>query len=60
MSAYEEENVSDFNDVDQLTWNWFERVRRQNIPISGPMMQEQALFFVLKRLLALNCNWWVT
>ena len=33
---------SDYDDIDELTWRWFQRARSQNIPISGPMIQEQA------------------
>ena len=33
---------SDYDNIDELTWRWFQRARSQNIPISGQMIQEQA------------------
>ena len=35
----------DHEDLDELTWCWFQLARSQNIPISGPMIQEQARDF---------------
>jgi hypothetical protein len=29
-------------DIDKLTWQWFQRARSINAPLSGPMIQEQA------------------
>ena len=29
-------------EIDDLTWRWFQRARSLNIPVSGPMIQEQA------------------
>lgn len=37
--------ASHYDDIDALTWEWFVRVRGQNLPCSGPMIQEQALSF---------------
>lgn len=33
-------NKSD--DIDELTWQWFQRVRGLKTPVSGPMIQQQA------------------
>ena len=33
----------DRDDIDELTWQWFQRVRGLNTPVSGPMIQQQAL-----------------
>lgn len=52
MTAYEENGNSsrkracyrsDYEDIDELTWRWFQRVRGLNTPVSGPMIQHQAL-----------------
>ena len=32
-------------EIDLLTWEWFTMVRSVNIPISGPLIQEQARYF---------------
>lgn len=32
-------------EIDELTISWFRSVRNKNIPISGPLIQEKALFF---------------
>ena len=31
------------NDLNDLMWQWFQKLRSQMIPVSGPMMQEKAL-----------------
>ena len=30
------------DNVNDLMWQWFQKIRSQNIPVSGPMMQEKA------------------
>ena len=37
--------ANEHEDIDELTWRWFQRVRAMNTPISGPMIQQQALDF---------------
>ena len=32
-------------DIDSLTFRWFQRARSLNLPISGPLIQEKALSF---------------
>ena len=32
-------------DIDLLTFRWFQRARSLNLPISGPLIQEKALSF---------------
>ena len=32
-------------DIDSLTFQWFQRVQPLNLPISGPLIQEKALSF---------------
>lgn len=34
---------SEHEDIDKLTWAWFQRARGLNTPVSGPMIQQQAL-----------------
>lgn len=36
---------SEHEDIDELTWRWFQRVRAKNTLISGPMIQEQARMY---------------
>ena len=33
------------SDIDELTWRWFQGVRSKNTPVSGPLIQEQALIY---------------
>jgi hypothetical protein len=33
---------NEYEDIDEITWEWFQRARSQNISISGPMLQELA------------------
>ncbi|XP_065837915.1 tigger transposable element-derived protein 4-like [Oscarella lobularis] len=40
--------TGEFDDVDQLTWTWFELARSKNTPVSGPMIQEQARKFAVR------------
>ena len=35
-------------DLDKATHEWFQRVRSQNVPVSGPMLQEKAKQFASK------------
>ena len=32
-----------YKDTGTLTWQWFQTARSNNLPVSGPMIQEQAL-----------------
>ena len=34
-----------YQDIDTLTWQWFQTARSKNLPASGPMIQKQALQF---------------
>ena len=34
-----------YNDLDKLVWEWFTTARVKNIPVSGRMIQEQALLY---------------
>lgn len=34
-----------YDDLNDLTWKWFCRVRSQNVPVSGPMIKEKATVF---------------
>ena len=54
MSAYEENSNSDrkrlhnsnlLEKIDDMTWQWFQTVRANNLPVSGPLLQEKALVF---------------
>ena len=45
----------EYDDIDEITWHWFELARSQNIPISGPMIQEQAREYA-KELHNDDCN----
>ena len=36
---------STYDEVDKVTWEWFQRKRSMMLPISGPMLQEQARKF---------------
>ncbi|XP_007890259.1 tigger transposable element-derived protein 4 [Callorhinchus milii] len=54
MTAFEENQRPDrkrvclnsqYEDIDKLTWKWFQRARGLNMPVSGPMIQEIALIF---------------
>ena len=40
------------DDVNDLMWQWFQKIRSQNIPVSGPMMQEKALAIAKERNLS--------
>ena len=31
------------NDLNDLMWQWFQKLRSQMIPVSGPMMQNKTL-----------------
>ena len=33
---------TDYDDIDQLTWTWFQRARGLNTPVSGPIIQQRA------------------
>ena len=33
---------TDLDNVDEVTWQWLERVHAKNMPVSGPMIQGQA------------------
>ena len=35
----------DYDDVDDVVWRWFQRIRILNTPVSGPMIQEKAREF---------------
>ncbi|XP_068990132.1 major centromere autoantigen B-like [Neodiprion pinetum] len=37
-----------FSDLDKALLTWFQQKRAANIPVSGPMLQEQALIFAKK------------
>ncbi|XP_070573829.1 tigger transposable element-derived protein 4-like [Ptychodera flava] len=37
--------TSKFEEINDLTWTWFQQARAKNIPISGPMLQEKGLSF---------------
>ena len=54
LTAYEEnaqpakkrfKSSMQYEDVDKLTWQWFQCARGLNIPVSGPLMQEKARKF---------------
>lgn len=34
-----------FQDINSLTWDWFQHAKASKIPISGPLLQEKALLF---------------
>ena len=51
MAAYEDNSSGsrkrlcyrhDHDDIDELTWCWFQRVQSLNTPVSVPMIQQQA------------------
>ena len=42
-------NQQKFYEVNQYLWKWYSTCRQSNIPISGPMLQEEALI-IAKRL----------
>ena len=42
-------NQQKFHEVNQFLWKWYSTCRQSNIPISGPMLQEEALI-IAKRL----------
>lgn len=44
LSIRKRQCVSSANDdLNDLMWEWFEKMRGQNIPVSGPLLQEKAL-----------------
>ena len=53
LAAYEDNLPNDrmrvrifqFEDIDSLTFRWFQRARSLNLPISGPLIQEKTLSF---------------
>ncbi|XP_060069391.1 jerky protein homolog-like [Ylistrum balloti] len=32
-------------ELNELKWDWFQRIRAQHIPVSGPILQERALIY---------------
>ena len=34
--------------MNDLMWEWFEKMRGQNIPVSGPLMQQKTLIIAQK------------
>ena len=54
MEAYDRNEPSDrkrfksnsqYEDIDTLTWQWFQCARSQQTPITGPLIQEKAIQF---------------
>ena len=41
-STQKRSNNEKFSDVNQLSWEWYARARESNIPVSGPLLVEEA------------------
>ena len=41
-STQKRSNNEKFSDVNQLLWEWYARARESNIPVSGPLLVEEA------------------
>lgn len=41
-STQKRSNNEKFSDVNQLLWEWYTRTRESNIPVSGPLLVEEA------------------
>ena len=54
--------ANEHEDIDDLTWRWFQRARSMNAPLSGPLIQEQARTFAkqLKKSDFKASNGWLT
>ena len=42
---YVKPRTAGYDDLDKLVWEWFTTARTKNIPVSGRMIQEQALLY---------------
>lgn len=51
----------DHDDVDELTWWWFQRARSASTPVCGPMIQEQGHVYgnQLQKTDFIACNGWL-
>ena len=42
--------VAKYSDVNEAVWDWYTLCRNSNIPVSGTMLQEEALIIIAERL----------